>query len=78
MIPLIFLALMLPLLALCLAVVHKRPTLGRAAVVHACLLLCGGVLTGMLGIEHVQQYLSGCLGHALLVEARPHLLPRIV
>jgi predicted MPP superfamily phosphohydrolase len=50
MIPAIFLALMLPQLALCLAVLHKRPGLGRALLVHGVLLGCGGTLTSLLGL----------------------------
>ncbi len=50
MIPAIYLGLMLPQLALCLAVLRKRPTLLRAALVHAVLLGCGTALTAMLGL----------------------------
>lgn len=50
MIPAIYLSLMIPQLALCLAVLHKRPTPLRALVVHTCLLLCGGSLAAMLGL----------------------------
>ncbi len=50
MLPAIFLGLMLPQLGLCLAVLHKRPTPWRTALVHATLLGCGGVLVALLGL----------------------------
>ncbi len=50
MIPAIYLGLMLPLLALCVAVLRRQPTRLRAALVHAALLCCGSVLVALLGL----------------------------
>ncbi len=50
MLPATYLCLMIPQLVLCLAVLRRRPTPWRALLVHGCLLLCGGVLTAMLGL----------------------------
>ncbi len=74
MIPAIFLGLTLPQLGLCVAVLARRPTLTRAAVVHACLLGCGGVLCAMLGIFGNLLFLPMQLAAWLLFLLWPTLL----
>ncbi len=74
MIPAIYLGLLVPQLGLCLAVLHRRPTPWRAALVHACLLGCGGVLCAMLGLFGNRLFLPMQLAAWLLFLLWPSLL----
>jgi predicted MPP superfamily phosphohydrolase len=73
-IPTIFLGLMGPQLALCLAVLHKRPGPGRALVVHGVLLFCGTVLVAILGLFGNLLFLPMQLAAWLLFALWPTLL----
>jgi len=74
MIPALFLGLMIPQLALCLAVLRKRPTPLRVAGVNACLLSSGGVLTAMLGLFGNRLFLPMQLSAWLVFALWPALL----
>jgi predicted MPP superfamily phosphohydrolase len=74
MIPAVFLGLMVPQLALCLAVLRERPGPWRALVVHGVLLGCGGVLVGLLGLFGNLLFLPMQLAAWLIFALWPTLL----
>ncbi len=73
-IPAVYLALLLPQLALCLAALRNKPTLLRAVVVNAVLLGCGGALTGIIFSLGGLLFLSMQLAAWLLFLLWPTLL----